>query len=131
MPPRKKKTRKKGGGLSAGIGFGGVESNGELELRLEVNGHEGSCWVSKEFWEAVAEKAGWLRPGTASVLVPSEQRDRELLVLGSAASWDISRQKGYGAETRRRMEDNLRSAVAQWRNKPIPSPPEAKPRKGK
>ncbi len=126
-----KKTGKKSGGLSAGIGFGGVDKSGELELRLEVNGHEGSCWISKEFWEAMAEKAGWLKPGTASVSVPSEQRDRELLVLGSAASWYISRKMGYGAETRRRWVDNLRSAVAQWRGKPVPPLPDPKPGKGK
>lgn len=121
--PKKKPVKKKGGGLSAGIGWGGKkpDKHGELELRLEVNGHEGSCWISKEFWEAIAEKAGWFKPPTVlSVLVPSEQRDRELLVIGTAVSLEMSIRIGSNIEMRPELEEALMKAVAQWRGPKLP-----------
>ena len=46
---------------SAGISAGDKDQNGELELKLEVDGHEGSVFISKEVWMAIGEKAGWIR----------------------------------------------------------------------
>lgn len=47
---------------SAGISGGQVDHHGEYELLLEVNGHKGSVWISKEMWESIGEHAGWVPP---------------------------------------------------------------------
>jgi len=45
----------------AGVSLGPETSDGEAELILtvgdETTGHRGSVWISKEFWQAVADKA--------------------------------------------------------------------------
>ena len=50
------------GAHETGIGWIGM-AQGEIELRLQVDGVEGSCFLSKEMWEAFGEKAGWSPPG--------------------------------------------------------------------
>ncbi len=47
-----------GGANSVGFSFAGMDS-GEAGLLLDVNGHTGTVYVSREMWEAVADKAGW------------------------------------------------------------------------
>lgn len=46
-------------GETAELSTVGPDRSGDLELRLDVNGHVGRLWISKEFWEAMGEKAGW------------------------------------------------------------------------
>lgn len=46
-------------GITTQIRTGEVDHHGELELIMEVNGVEGSIYMSKEMWDAFAEKAGW------------------------------------------------------------------------
>lgn len=49
-----------GDDYGTGISTVGVEeSSGELELRLNVGNRHGSVFISREFWAAVGEKAGW------------------------------------------------------------------------
>ena len=51
-----------------GISTGEVEpGSGELELRLNVGNRHGSVYVSREFWAAVGEKAGWDEPPWTAV----------------------------------------------------------------
>jgi hypothetical protein len=40
------------------IGFVGMADD-DVVLQLHVDGQEGRCFVSREMWEAIAEKAGW------------------------------------------------------------------------
>lgn len=37
----------------AGISVGKLDASGELELILEVDGKVGSCFISRDFWQAV------------------------------------------------------------------------------
>lgn len=52
------------GGHFTGIhcGPGGADKHGDLELKLTVDGHEGSIWISQDFWIALGVKAGWVAP---------------------------------------------------------------------
>lgn len=50
---------------SAGIAALGVDHHGEVELRLSVDGREGSVFVSKDFWVEVGRIAGWTIEGLA------------------------------------------------------------------
>jgi hypothetical protein len=47
--------------LDQGCGFtlGEIDS-GELEIKMVVFGVEGSVWLSKETWESIGERMGWL-----------------------------------------------------------------------
>jgi len=38
-------------------------SQGEIEVNIRINDRVGHCFVSKEFWEALGEKAGWIVSG--------------------------------------------------------------------
>ena len=52
-----------------------------------------------------------------SIVVPvfSPQRDRELLVIGTAVTWATTFKSGADSAFRRRTEDMLLDAVEQWR----------------
>lgn len=41
-----------------GFSVGDLDHHGELELKLTVDGAEGSCWLSREMWEAVGARFG-------------------------------------------------------------------------
>jgi len=45
-------------GSSCGFRFGSMDS-GEIELILNVEGREGSVYLSEEMWQAIGEKAGF------------------------------------------------------------------------
>lgn len=49
----------KAGAKTAGVSCGKVDHHGELELILEVDGEKGSCFISREMWEALGDVAGW------------------------------------------------------------------------
>ena len=42
-----------------GLSIGELDSSGEMRLELEVDGHKGNLWLSKEMWERMGEVAGW------------------------------------------------------------------------
>jgi hypothetical protein len=41
----------------------GEMAQGEIELTLHVDGHDGSSYMSREFWEALGVMAGWRQAG--------------------------------------------------------------------
>jgi len=46
-----------------GIGIGELEqSSGKLEIPFGVDGHEGTAFISKDFWLMMGERAGWTAP---------------------------------------------------------------------
>jgi hypothetical protein len=55
-----RKKAQEAGAHAAGLQAREVDHHGELELRLHVDGQQGSCFLSREMWRALGEKAGWL-----------------------------------------------------------------------
>lgn len=58
---------RRSGAKEVGLTCGKVDRHGELELLLDVDGARGSCFLSRESWEALGERAGWAprRSGSA------------------------------------------------------------------
>lgn len=48
------------GASEVGFSVKGMDSSGEVEMRLFINGIAGPCWLSKEMWQAIGESAGWI-----------------------------------------------------------------------
>lgn len=52
---------RRSGAKEVGLTCGKVDRHGELELILDVDGARGSCFLSRESWEALGERAGWAK----------------------------------------------------------------------
>lgn len=52
---------RRSGAKEVGLTCGKVDRHGELELLLDVDGARGSCFLSREMWEALGERAGWAK----------------------------------------------------------------------
>lgn len=61
-------------GRSVGLQTGGLDGHGELKLLLDVDGHRGSLWLSREIWEAIGEKVGWREKPAPTLLIPPPPR---------------------------------------------------------